>query len=180
MTSSMFHSTISQIGIVTSIVHLILIYLNALQLFTWFLLFFLSCYSISYRISILITFIDNFQSQNVAFDLPKDLLQKLRVSSRLVDQICQSSKELNSIFSLPVLVILTTLLTFSATSLFMFIHLFTTSDALHAHDETPNYEPMAIFAVCILMVLSILIPAGFPVSKVKWAIAAFRIIEWDI
>ena len=37
----MFHSTISQIGIVTSIVHLILIYLNALQLFTWFLLFFL-------------------------------------------------------------------------------------------------------------------------------------------
>ena len=180
MTSSMFHSTISQIGIVTSIVHLILIYLNALQLFTWFLLFFLSCYSISYRISILISFIDNFQSQNVASDLPKDLLQKLRVSSRLVDQICQSSKELNSIFSLPVLVILTTLLTFSATSLFMFIHLFTTSDALHAHVETPNYEPMALFAVCILMVLSILIPAGFPVSKVKWAIAAFRIIEWDI
>ena len=164
----------SRIGFFLTFVHFTLVIVNALQLTVWFLLFFLACYSISNRISTLASFIEssgNYSSlQDVTVVLPDDILvKKLRTCARLVDQICHSANELNSTFSLPVLMIITKLLIFSTTSLFLFIYLLTTpSDILHKNFITgAPYVPIAFFAGSVFMVLLILIPTGFPIKKVR-------------
>ncbi len=114
-----------------------------LQMGTWFLMIHISYYSISHRISTLISLInmDNgpneeqsgqnqktvviktilVQPVNNDDKSKKDLAQKLRICGNVFDSISRATADLNSVFSVPVLLILVTKLINSIVYLFKFI-----------------------------------------------------------
>lgn len=163
MIISLFPVLVSRIGIISTSLHFVFIFIYALQLGTWFVLFFLMFYSVSYRISALTSFISaaNGQSQ-----FGENLTKKFRMCARIIDQIIQCSKEITSTFSLSVLIMLTFLTILCATSFFFFSYALT-MPANRANFISQGLKGFLGFAFgCIMMAVIILVPAGFPLTKV--------------
>lgn len=160
---ALFPVFVSRIGIIFTSLHYVFIFLYALQLGTWLLLFLLMFYSLSHRFSILTSFMSagNTQSQ---FD--ENLTKKFRICARIVDQMIQSSKEISSTFSFSVLMMLTFLIILCATSFFFVIYALSIP-ANQANLVSQGLYVFLGFAIgCISMVIIILVPAGFPITKV--------------
>ena len=134
-----------------------------LQVSAWFILFHLSYYNVSYRINILTSFIQTVQDPLVN---PSLRIKRLRTCGYLFDQICLVSENLNSTFSLTVLVSLIILMVLCTTSLFFFI--FAISAAV-----VPNFILLAKFAFLFMfigsvaMIIIILTSAELPIKEVR-------------
>lgn len=160
----LFPVVVSRIGIIFTSLHFVFVFLYALQLSAWFLLFFLVLYSVSYRIGVLTSFMSDENEQSA--ENSTHLLKKLGLCARTFDQISQSSKEVASTFSLSVLIMLTFITILCATSLFFFSYALTIP-ANQSNFISQNLNGfLGFFIACFVFNFIILIPAGFPVIKV--------------
>jgi hypothetical protein len=142
----------NQLGIIGEILFIFFINLFLLQILNWFLLFYLSYFSISYRIRTLKFFVFTITE-------PRD--KRLRLCGYIFDQITQAVNELNLTFSFSVLVMLTILMVICATSLF--IGLFTLSPDLR--DQRNTFFFLSFIA--IVFILIILTSAESPIVEVN-------------
>ena len=156
------------IGSIGSTIFLTFFCFITLQLSAWFLLFNLSNYSIAHRISILTRFIGTENDQMVLKSLTKGPitgLKKLRTCGYMFDQICHVSNLLSATFSANVLVVLTVLMTFCASSLFLFMYSILGRSS-HPFMVNGIYTFLAFFTGCIVMTIIILTAASGPITEV--------------
>ena len=168
----MFADTIDQLGIVLGSLYFILLNLNLFQYINWFTLLHLSYYSISYRINSLTLLIDaninkNEKEINVS-TTPSDLIKRiktLRTCGYLFDKLCQAANEINSTFSLSVLVILTLIMTLCSTSLFLSIHAMS-EVVVHSYIRNAVFLFPGVFTLGLVIMLIILTTVDQPITQV--------------
>lgn len=145
-----------------------------LQMGTWFLMIHISYYSIAHRISTLISLItmDNGpneeqfgQNQKTVViktilvqpanddKSKKDLAQKLRICGNVFSSISRATADLNSVFSVPVLLILVTKLINSTFYLFQLILYYLKSERpvfSEVQDDVINFLSNFIFILTLM------------------------------
>ena len=142
-------------------IFLLFIVSGFLQSGTWFLLFHLSNYSISYRICKLTSFIKT--SQLLTTTSTNFRIKNLRTTGYIFNQICLASNQLNLAFSPTVLLNLVILLIICTTSLFFFIFA-SSSLKIPVVIENNKWGMLVMAFNSIFMILVILISAELPIK----------------
>ena len=147
-----------------------------LHYLAWFLLFHLAYYSISHRIDILSSFVEtiDFNEKKKMMNYsqsnhPSLRVRKLRTCAYIFDRICLASREMNSTFSLSVLLNLFLLMILCSTSLFFFIYA-TTAPAVPIIIKSQSSYFFYIFLGSLQFIIFILLSAESPVKKVEFTI----------
>ena len=170
-----FSDSLRTVGIVYGLIKLLLLNLKMFQLCNWLLLFHLSYYSISYRICNLTSIIESKNDQDgiedaekvaVVSDVPSQRTKALRTCAYLIDQIRQATHEMNSTFSLSILLFLIFIMIFCSICLFFFIYVMAEL-VVHPSLKDAVYMFPAAFVVAVIMALVILTSADYPVNQVS-------------
>ena len=174
---SIIDNVIPQIGVLGSVLHILFLNCTTLQLISWFIVFHLSFYSLSHRISVLASLINSptpqEQNKTAVFkfrlehgSLPvmpsSSLTKRIRTCGSLFDQICKVAHELNHTFSLSVLVILMILMIFCSTSLYFSLY---ASNNLY---EGMFYGFVLFFVFSICVAYAILSSTDLPITEVTY------------
>ena len=146
------------------------------QFCTWFLLFHLSYYSISYRIKNLTLFIGSQCGQikdthtvavvsTASFPSSQRAKAALRTCGYLFDQICQATHEINLHFSLSILMFLTFVMISCSTCLFFIIYVMVD---LVDHPSIIEFFSIfpPVFSLGVFVTLVLLMTADFPIKQV--------------
>jgi len=175
----MIKAMILNYGVVFALFFVFLNSLIILQLSSWFLMFHLACYNISYRLGILTSFVgdDNLiqpknkiavvgkQNSSLFSTATSNRIKHLRTCGYLFDQICQTCNEIASTFSLSVLAILTILIVMCSGSVFFYFYAMSNLNT-PTFIQDAKFTFLGCFMVSIIMVLMILFPAETPITEV--------------
>lgn len=153
---------ILKVGITLGSLSSCLLYFNILQTCSWFMLFHLCYYSISYRINSLPFFIETAIKENGN----RKCIKELRTCANLFDQLCASAIEINSTFSLSVLATLTIIMILCSICLFLFIYAISEVIVLD-YIKSATYVFPIIFTSNAGLILFILITVDSPTTQVS-------------
>lgn len=157
---SVIHNLIPIIGFLGSVLHIIFLNFTTMQMVGWFMLFHLSYYSLSYRISLLATFIAPPVQEHNIFKvrlenkylvvIPRSaMLKRIRTCGYLFDHICKVSYEINCTFSFSVLAVLTILMIFCSTSLYFSLY---ASTNLYK-EMFYGFVSFFVFSICVVFII---------------------------
>lgn len=140
------------------------------RLFAWFLLFHLSYYNISHRIATLSSFIEqSLSSLNLNLGQSTNSksfrIKTFKTCGYIFDQICLAANNINSVFSLSMLIIFTILMALSTTSIFFFIYSMSSLE-IPFLIKINFVSFISVFMLCNVMMLIILLSAESPIREV--------------
>lgn len=151
--------------------------ISKIQLASWFLIFHLTYYNVAHRISILTSLIvEQFSSvyqsdsnESIKFPLVVNRtgrIQTLQEIGYLMNQLAIATNQLQSVFSFPVLLALTTSSLSCTICLFVFIRELFKPTSVHAS----IYLQLILVCIQVTIVLTVVLSADLPTEKVRNAI----------
>ena len=111
-----FNEAIIKVGVTLGSLYFCFLNFNLLQSYSWFMLFHLCYYSITFRISSLTSLVETAIKEAGGSGKSKGT-KALRTCANLFDQLCAAAIEINSTFSLSVLASLTVIMILSSFAL---------------------------------------------------------------